>query len=182
MPRYAAFLRAVNLGRTRKASSAVLRSTFEDLDFEDVATFQTSGNVVFSMAGRASEAALRSRVEAGLEKTLGFPIPVFLRSEKEILAIAAHEPFDADAVERSKGKLQVALLPKAPSGAARRKALAHATDSDPLAIDRRELYWLPSGGTLESELDRSASDKLVGPTTTRTMGTIERMAAKFFGG
>ena len=45
--RYAAFLRAVNLGRNRRVTSAQLKSLFEEVGAEDVATFRTSGNVVF---------------------------------------------------------------------------------------------------------------------------------------
>ena len=51
-------------------------------------------------------------------------MPVFLRSAKELRALAAHEPFDAAAVKASKGKLQVALLPKKPAAKARKQALA----------------------------------------------------------
>ena len=38
-----------------------------------------------------------------------------------------------------------------------------------------------SGGTMESALDRKAMDDLLGPTTMRTKGTVEQLAAKFFG-
>ena len=78
-------------------------------------------------------------------------MPVFLRSCAEVAAIAAQEPFRRKAVEASKGKLQVMLLAKKPTAAARKKVLALATDEDLLAIEGRELYWLPSGGTLESD-------------------------------
>jgi uncharacterized protein (DUF1697 family) len=55
MARHAAFLRAVNLGRHRKASSQVLREAFEAEGFEDVATFRTSGNVVFDGPSRRAD-------------------------------------------------------------------------------------------------------------------------------
>jgi uncharacterized protein (DUF1697 family) len=45
-------------------------------------------------------------------------------------------------------------------------------------IEGRELYWLPSGGLLESDLDLKAIEKLLGADTRRTMGTIEQIAAK----
>ena len=50
-PTHAAFLRAVNLGATRKASKADLIDCFEGLGFTDVGTFRTSGNVVFAGTG-----------------------------------------------------------------------------------------------------------------------------------
>ena len=179
MATHAAFLRAVNLGATRKAPSEKLRAIFEELGFEDVATFRTSGNVVFGSTG-GSDAKLRSRIEQGLEDGLGFEVPTFVRSERELKAIARQSPFPAKAVKASKGKLQVALLEKAPPAAAKKKVMTLGSDEDRLALKGTELYWLPSGGTMESELDRKALDKLLGPTTMRTKGTVELLAEKFF--
>ena len=105
---------------------------------------------------------------------------IFLRTASEVKEIAGREPFPPEDVEASKGKLQVSLLEKKPTAAMQKKALALATDQDLLAFGKRELYWLPSGGTMESELDRKTLDKLLGPTTMRTKGTVEQLAAKFF--
>jgi uncharacterized protein (DUF1697 family) len=179
MPRYAAFLRAINLGRNRTASGAELRAQFERLGFEDVDTFRNSGNVVFE-AGREPPARLTRRIEAGLEKGLGFEVAVFVRTGNEVQSIAGAEPFAHSLVEGSKGKLQVSLLSEKPSQRLREQVLALATDADRLAFGDRELYWLPSGGTQRSALDQAAIAKLVGPTTMRTKGTIEQLAAKYF--
>jgi uncharacterized protein (DUF1697 family) len=174
--RYAAFLRAVNLGRNRRVTSAQLKSLFEEVGAEDVATCRTSGNVVFE----ASRDMVRD-LERHLEKALGHEIVILLRTATEVKEIAARTPFPAKDVERSKGKLQVSLLEKKPSAATQKKALALATEQDRLTFGKRELYWLPSGGTMESELDRTALDKLIGPTTMRTKGTVEQLAVKYFG-
>jgi uncharacterized protein (DUF1697 family) len=178
---YAAFLRGVNLGSHRRVSGAELRKAFEDMGFEDVGTFRASGNVVFGGAS-GSEAKLKTRVEDGLRAATGMEIVVFLRSAAEMRAIAELEPFDSKLVAKSNGKLQVTILPKKASPAAQKKVLALATDEDPLVFGKRELYWLPSGGLLESDLDLKTIEKLVGPTTRRTMGTMEQLAAKFFSG
>jgi uncharacterized protein (DUF1697 family) len=121
------------------------------------------------------------RLETGLGESLGYEVPVFLRSATEVRAIAAREPFEPGVVEASAGKLQVALLQRRPSAKSRRAALAMATDEDRLAIEGRELYWLPSGGMSESELDLNAIGAILGLTTIRTIGTIEQVAAKYFG-
>jgi uncharacterized protein (DUF1697 family) len=177
MERYVAFLRGMNLGG-RRIKNEELRAEFEALGFADVACFRASGNVVFS--ARDSEMKLTSEIEAGLGEALGYEVPVFLRSAKELSALAAHEPFDAAKVKASKGKLQVALLPKKPAAKARKVALGEASDDDRLAIEGRELYWLPSGGISDSELDLKAIEAVVGPWTMRTMGTIEQIADKYF--
>jgi uncharacterized protein (DUF1697 family) len=176
MERYVAFLRGMNLGG-RRIKNDELRTEFEALGFEHVATFRASGNVIFA-AAKQSEKALTERIEDGLAEALGYEVPTFLRSAAEIAAIAARAPFDPKRIAASKGKLQVSLLLKKPSAVAREKVLALASEADLLALEGRELYWLPSGGLLESNLDLKAIEAAVGLDTRRTMGTIEQIAAK----
>jgi uncharacterized protein (DUF1697 family) len=177
MPSHVAFLRGMNLGG-RRIKNEELRAEFETLGFADVACFRASGNVVFSAKG--SEAKLTGEIEAGLGEALGYEVPVFLRSAKELSALAAHEPFDVASVKASEGKLQVGLLPKKPVAKAREQALAESSDEDLLAIEGRELYWLPSGRMSDSGLDLKLLEKTLGPWTMRTMGTIEQIVAKHF--
>lgn len=178
MTRYVAFLRGMNVGGHRIAN-AELCAAFDEIGLPEAATFRASGNVVFDAPEGADRARLAERIEGGLERILGYAVPVFLRDAAETRAIAAHQPFPAELVERSKGKLQVVLLASKPTLEARREALAHATADDLLAIEASELYWLPSGGTIDSELDLAAAAKLLGGLTTmRTKGTIELIAAK----
>jgi uncharacterized protein (DUF1697 family) len=177
--RYAAFLRAVNLGKNRRVTSERLRSLFEEVGAEDVSTFRTSGNVVFE-AGREARAKLTGRIEKALADALGYDVTVFLRTAGELEAIAAEQPFPAKLVDRSKGKLQVALLPKKPSAGVRRRVLGMATDEDRLEFAERELFWLPSGGTRDAGLDLAAVEKPIGPWTMRTKGTLELLHSKYF--
>jgi uncharacterized protein (DUF1697 family) len=179
MPSHVAFLRGMNLGG-RRIKNEELRAKFEALGFTDVACFRASGNVVFSAKG--SEAKLTSEIESGLGEALGYEVPIFLRSAKELSALAAHEPFDAAEVKASKGKLQVALLPKKPAAKDRKQVLSEASDEDRLAIEGRELYWLPSGGISESSLDLKTIEAAVGPWTMRTKGTVDQIVAKLIGG
>jgi uncharacterized protein (DUF1697 family) len=178
MERYVAFLRGMNLGG-RRIKNDELRSEFEALGFVDVACFRASGNVVFGADG-GDEGALSARIEAGLGESLGYAVPVFLRGAAELLSIATSEPFEASLVAASKGKLQVILLLDAPAKKQRKDALDLATDEDRLAIDGREIYWLPNGGMSESELDLKAIGAALGLTTIRTKGTIDQIAAKHF--
>lgn len=171
-----AFLRGMNLGG-RRIRNDELRREFESLGFADVVCFRASGNVVFS-AGEGDEMTLAVRIEAGLKESLGYAVPVFLRSAAELGSIAEREPFEASLVGASKGKLQVVFLFGAPTKAQRRDALDLATDDDRLAIDGRELYWLPSGGMSESELDLKAIGAALGLTTIRTKGTVDQIVAK----
>lgn len=173
--RYAAFLRAVNLGKNRRVTNDRLKALFEEAGAEEVATFRTSGNVVFE----ATRDMARD-LEKHLETALGHEMVIFLRSDKELGEIVRAEPFPAKDVARSKGKLQVVLFEKKPTAAVKKKVTALATDSDRLAFGKRELFWLPSGGYVDSELDRKTVDDLLGPSTVRTKGTVDQLAAKYF--
>lgn len=178
MGRYVAFLRGMNLGG-RRLKNEELRLRFEELGFADVATFRASGNVIFS-TDRAKPEAIVARLEEGLEGSLGYEVPVFLRSAAEVLEIAAHVPFDPELVEASAGRLQVSMLLEAPAVKAGEQVLALGSEEDRLAIRGRELYWLPSAGILDSRLDLAAIESALGLTTTRTKGTVELLAAKHF--
>lgn len=180
MEHYVAFLRGMNLGNRRIENPELVRH-FEEIGLEEVATFRVSGNVVFADPAGNSESKLRQRVEAELDQRLGYDVAVFLRSFEEVAAIAARQPFDAEAIARSKGKPQVQILARKPTAAAQRKVLALAGPGDEMSFAGRELHWLPSTGLSETEVDLKAIDKALGKGTMRTAGTIERIAARYCG-
>jgi len=169
----------MNVGGHRLTNDE-LRSHFVAMGFAEVATFRASGNVVFA-AEREPPDAVEARIETELAELLGYAVPTFIRSDAETRAIAATHPFAAERVRRSAGKLQVSLLGASPSPQARAEVLALASDEEGLAFGERELYWLPSGGMLESGLDLDLVDRLLGTNTRRTKATIEQIASKHCG-
>jgi len=179
MPRFAAFLRGMNLGNRRITNDA-LRGHVAQLGFGGVAVFRASGNLIFEAPDGTAPEEIERRVEAGLEAALGYAVPTFVRTAEEMRAIAAHEPFPAELVAASEGRLQVFLLAAEPPARARSQALALATDEDRLAIRGRELYWLPSGRQADATLDLKALAAAVGHATQRTKGTLDLIAAKHF--
>lgn len=179
-PTHAAFLKGMNLGN-RRLTNEELRGHFEAAGLTDVATFRASGNVVFSSPRRRSERALTELIESELASLLGYPVATFVRTGQELRAIAGAEPFDDATRARLHGKAQVMLLGGVPRAKARRAALALAGEDDALAFGGSELFWLPAGGISDSALDMKALERALGPTTVRTMGTIEQIAARHFG-
>ncbi len=178
MPRYAAFLRGMNVGGHR-LSNAELVTHFSAMGLAEVGSFRASGNVVFATTRRASQ-ALQELIEGHLAESLGYAVPAFIRAAEEVRAIAAARPFDAPRLRASPGKLQVALLAEPASAPARAEALAAADGREGLAFGERELYWLPSAGVLDSALDMKMIERLLGPMTMRTKGTIEQLAERHF--
>src|ERR1044072_1700016 len=161
---YVAFLRGMNLGG-RRITNDDLRAACEGLGLEEVETFRASGNVIFAAPSGKSSEDVSAAVESGLAKALGYEVPVFLRSGSQVAAIAGREPFGVKQVKASKGKLQVALLPDKPGKLARKEAESMATGDDLLAVEGSELYWLPSGGTSETNLDLRELEAELGPWT-----------------
>jgi uncharacterized protein (DUF1697 family) len=171
----------MNVGGSHRVSNDELRTRFEEMGFVAVSPFRASGNVVFT-AGRESPSRITARIADELAASLGYQVATFLRSASEVRAIADSEPFPAAEIEAAGGKLQVSLLSEEPSAQARTDVLAMASDSDRLAFGERELYWLPSGGILESALDLKVLDTVLGQSTRRTKATIEQIAARRFTG
>lgn len=109
MTRYAALLRAVNVGGRNKVPMADLRTALADLGYTDVATYVQSGNAVFTATKRPDEAALG----AALGRRFGFPIDVMVRDRDQLAAVVAHgHPFAAPTIELA--KLHVVFLAGAP--------------------------------------------------------------------
>ena len=119
MTRYAAFLRGVNLGK-RTVKSAELKAAFEAMGFTAVKTLLASGNVLFDATGGKG---LQARIEKGLADAFGFAIGTVVRTQAELQAMVASDPFGGR-IECDDYKLYVSLfsedLPKAllPSGVA----------------------------------------------------------------
>lgn len=178
--RDAALLRGIDLGG-RRVTGAELCGPFEELRFAEVASFLASANVTFRAGDGADVPSadavdLEECIEAALQTALGYPVDTFVRTAAEVTAIAEQQPFAAEVVAASSGKLQVTCLRPEPSSDAAAAALTVATDEDRLAVIGREWYWLPSGGLSQSSLDVPTIERALGRGTTRTARTVARLA------
>jgi uncharacterized protein (DUF1697 family) len=178
MPRYIAFLRAINVGgRTVKMDR--LRGLFEAMEFTDVSTFIASGNVVFDALGK-NAVELERQIEDHLRQSLGYDVATFLRTPAEIASIAAFRPFAPEEHEAVGHSLYVILI-RAPLGdGAREKLLSFRTAADDLYVHGREVYWLCRVKFAESTLAGAPLERTIGmPSTTRNVTTLRKMAAKY---
>src|ERR1700754_2209558 len=112
---YIGFLRALNLGPTRKFAKASIVRAVEAAGFTEVATYINTGNVRFDTTLRS-----RAKIEAALEKefeaTAGFKVPTIVFTQKELREIAE----EAASFDHG-GKHYVSLLKEAPTAAAIKK-------------------------------------------------------------
>ena len=178
MPRYVAFLRAINVGG-HTVRMDELRRLFEALGFSGVETFIASGNVIFDSPSRGAK-TLEKKIELHLREALGYEVATFLRTTAEVASIAARRPF-ADAELRADGNvLYVGFLAEEPGAEAKRKVLSLATKVDDFRVEGRELYWLCRKRLGESEVSGPLLAKALGaPTTLRNSTTVRKIAAKY---
>jgi uncharacterized protein (DUF1697 family) len=85
-----AFLRGINLGK-RQMKMAALKACLEGAGFEAVKTVLASGNVRF--ARRDEAAATRKVLEKAIADEFGFDVGVVLRTDSDIRAMLALDPF-----------------------------------------------------------------------------------------
>src|SRR5262245_3650962 len=176
MQRYVAFLRGINLGN-RRLTMGRLAALFEELGFDDVATFIASGNVVFSTRGK-NAARLESQISAHLEASLGYPVITYVRTAAEVVAVGTFDQFD-DLV-RQEGALNVGFFHERLPPVKERKLGAVRTEHDQFRVIGREYYWYSRVGVANSEVWKLPEVKALQLplSTVRNMNSIRRLVAK----
>ena len=176
--RHVALLRGINLGR-RRVKSPELRAVFEELGFDDVATFLASGNVIFdATAGSGRE--LAGRIEAGLREALGYDVATFLRSCAELGAAASPERLASSPLSGEEGvTVQVVFLGEPVPADLAAAAESLRSDDDDFIAAGRELYWLRRGRISESPAWAPVEKALGGRGTMRNLNTVRRLHERF---
>jgi uncharacterized protein (DUF1697 family) len=156
----------MNLGR-RRITNDELVAVFADAGHHEVSAYQASGNVILG----ADDLADPARICRVLATSLGYEVPVFVRTVDELDAIASTSPVKG-MVGPEGGKPQVVFL-----GQESDVDLA-TVFPDGHVVHRigTELHWLPPTGLAELGHLQKKMDRAFGPTTTRTLGTVERLA------
>lgn len=174
MPRYVAFLRAINVGgHTVKMDP--LRRLFETMGFANVQTFIASGNVIFD-AALTDTGALERQIEDSLREALGYEVATFIRTTSEVAEIASCQPFN-DAEGHA---LYIAFLATPPGDEAAQKLLAFADEVDEFHITGREVYWLCRKKMSESAFSGALLEKTLGmQATLRNSTTVRKIAARY---
>src|SRR5690606_31991648 len=96
--RYAALLRGINVGGSRKVPMAELRTLIEGLGHQDVRTHLQSGQAVFT-SGHGDEDTLAAELSAAIERHFGFGVDVIVRDHAYLKAVADACPFPAGTLE-----------------------------------------------------------------------------------
>ncbi|MFF4032914.1 DUF1697 domain-containing protein [Streptomyces sviceus] len=95
---YAALLRGINVGGSRKVPMADLRTLMEGLGHDGVRSYLQSGQAVFT-ADHGDEESLAAELTDAIEKRFGFPVDVIVRDHAYLKATVDNCPFPAAELE-----------------------------------------------------------------------------------
>lgn len=170
---YIGFLRAINLGATRKFPKASIVKAVEAAGFTNVATYINTGNVRFDTSMRS-----RGRIEAALERAFlaeaGFEVPTIVFTQQELRAIAGEAASFGHG-----GRHYVSLLKQEPSEAVVRELEATSTAEEVAKVGGRAVHLLLGGNYHEARLTNAAVEKKLGVATNRNLTVIRALAEKW---
>jgi len=177
MPRYIAFLRAINVGG-HTVKMDLLRHVFESLGFSNVETFIASGNIVFETTSKNAQ-ILERKIENRLHEALGYEVATFIRTDAELAAVADYKPFSQSDLEGAVA-LNIAFLADRLDDKSKQKLMGLRTNIDDFHIHEREIYWLCRKKQSESKISNAVFEKALGQKSTlRGANTVKKLAAKY---
>lgn len=173
MARYAALLRAINVGGTAKLPMANLRDVLEGLGFSDVETLLASGNAIFS-AAKTSMAELESSIETALAREAELKTDVIVRTARQWTALIDGNPMP-DETDHSPAKVGVMLMKTGPDKKELAAYLKRYEGPEQVIAGKESLYIHFPDGMGRSKLNIG---KKIGTGTVRNWNTVLKIAAK----
>lgn len=173
MTTYVALLRGINVGGKNKVAMPALRSLFEGLGHEGVATYVQSGNVVFQSPSSAPK-NIAADIERAISENLALRVSVLLRTHRDLQRVAAGNPFLTAAAEFS--ALHIMFLAEAPTQGAIKKLDPDRSPPDEFEVSGREIYLRYPNGSGRSKLNIDYFERsLETRATARNWNTITKV-------
>jgi uncharacterized protein (DUF1697 family) len=178
MTTYVILLRAVNLAGYGKLPMADFRKMLTGLGFEKVETYIQSGNAVVEAKGSAAKVA--QAVAAGLEKLMGAPCGVVVRTHEQMDRVVRENPFGVEAVDGARVHVAFLARPAGPLAAAGldRLVTMYPKRRDRYHLEGDTLYLHLPDGAAETKFSGKALDKAIGVMgTARNWNTVLKLHA-----
>jgi uncharacterized protein (DUF1697 family) len=174
MSAYVSMLRGINVGGQKKIRMETLRGLYEGLGFTKVRSYVQSGNVVFECTEQ-DPSILGRQIEAQIEQTCGYPVPVFIRTAHELQEILAGNPFITERnVDPS--KIHVTFLFQAPHEMAWSKLTPPTDTPDEFAPRELAIYLYCPNGYGKTKLSNGFFERKLGVlATTRNWNTVNAL-------
>ncbi|MFE3034024.1 DUF1697 domain-containing protein [Streptomyces canus] len=172
---YAALLRGINVGGSRKVPMADLRTLMEGLGHDGVRSYLQSGQAVFT-ADHGDEEPLAAELTAAIEQRFGFPVDVIVRDHDYLKAIVDNCPFPAAELEAKQLHVTYFSAPVDEDRFAEIDRTAHLPEDFRLG-DRALYLYAPNGlgrSKLAEYLSRPRLNKGV-IATSRNWNTVVKL-------
>ena len=177
MPSYVAFLRAINLGPTRKFPKDAIKAATESIGATDVETYINTGNVRLTSAMR-SRPKVEGALEAAYAADRGFEVPTIVLTPAELIGVA--EAADDLWSEYGEPDAHYITLYKDPP-AAELIAAAHGLglEKEVVRVVGRAAHVLLLKNFHESKLLTTKEFKRLGEGTARNVTVVRTLAQKW---
>ncbi|UFN46008.1 DUF1697 domain-containing protein [Nocardioides okcheonensis] len=177
MPAYVAFLRAINLGATRKFPKAAIVAATEAAGGRDVETYINTGNVRLTHSAR-SVAKVQAALEEAYAAEAGFEVPTVVFTTSDLAALTARAE-ELHAEHEPSGQHYVTLYATAPTAAAAEAVHALAHPGETAVVDGRAAHALLDGDIHTSRLLSGKEFKALGQGTARTVKVLRTVTGKW---
>ena len=177
MSTYLAFLRAINLGATRRLPKDAIRRATEAAGGVDVETYLNTGNVRLTHPAR-SVARVAALLQASYAVEAGFEVPTVVFTAAELRRLvdrgdelhAEHDPA---------GQHYVTLFASPPDAAAIEAVHRLEMPGERCVVEGRAAYALLDGDVHTSRLLTSREFKALGQGTARTIKVLRAVRDKW---
>lgn len=177
MVTYVALLRGINVGGKNIIKMAELKQLFQGMGLSSVKTYIQSGNVLFKSDEDAE--VLGKKIEDSIEKAFGFPVPVILRTDKELEDIVINCPFSKEQILSAQSTCEgesfyVSLMLKSPLQENLQVLDKYKSENEEYVIKGKEVFLLFRYSIRKSKV-ASNLHRLAVPSTVRNWKTINKL-------
>ncbi len=174
MQRYISMLRGINVSGQKKIKMDALRALYAALQFNNVKSYIQSGNVIFE-SDESDTSSLARQIEAKIEQTFGFFVPIMIRTPQRFHDLLENNPFLSERNEEIK-QLYVTFLDESPPIDALDALVQFATKAEEFHLAGKEIYIFYPNGTGRSKLSNNLIERKLGVTaTTRNWRTVNKL-------
>lgn len=180
-----AFLRGINVGKTKLIPMVELKDLFLDIGFINPKTYLRSGNVVFEydneyngnddINGLNNEVEIENTISKNIEKVFGFDVVVIVKNKDDIISLIENNPYkDDNPIEELyftifKDKINKTLSKKLIDSS------KNINTDDEFTISEKEVYLLCKSKYHKTKFNNNYFEsKLNNISTTRNWKTISK--------
>jgi len=172
--KYIAFLRGINVGKSKLIPMDNLKTLFSDMGFLNIKTYLRSGNIVFE-ADNMDISEIEKEISNNIEKSFGFWVDCIVKHEKNFYSIVENNPYNNNTIEELyitffKEKIDKTLSKKLI------KEYKSTENDDKFTIAEKEIYLLLKSKYHKTKFNNNYFEsRLNNISTTRNWKTMLKL-------